>query len=648
MRILAGTLLAAIAAIGYWPTAAQTAPPKPAGLIAGTVVDAEIGSPIAGVVVALASSQAGPRTPSLSRIVTDAQGRFFFDALAAGSYSLTTTKAGWIPGAFGARRPDAGPHPIALKEGERQRDFSILMWRYGVIAGRALDEQGDPLIGADVRIFQRSFAAGRAQWTFVTRAIADDRGAFRVASLLPGDYLVMVPATTKTEPAAMSLSQSPDVAYLQTMTSVGAAPMSLDRAETAARADDIRVTSILALPRAPSATGAWTTYATTLFRSATSVPQAGVVRVLAGRERAGVDIVVRFVPTFRVSGTLVGPDGAPAALHAVHLLPAENADHPIFDVATAVTDGAGRFTFVGVPAGEFVARVVKMPASTGPGARMSICGGTGAISFVCGVGSGPPPAAAPATPPVGEPLLYVDRPVSVEDRDVASLALTLRRGARVTGRTEFEGNAPRPTDSQWAALQVLLERADGQTFEPPGGFDPIERGRFSGDGRFATPSAWPGRYLLRLANLPPGWTLKAATSQGRDLSETAFDLTTDLDDVAFVLTDHAGKIDGTVQAAAAGSEPDSGALVLLFPTDPAAWTDYGRTSRRIRGVAAAGGKFSMPAPPEGEYFLLAIPDQQARDWQDPAFLQKLAAMAERIRIDEGQSITRTLPTKRIQ
>ena len=37
--------------------------------------------------------------------MTDADGRFVFRALAAGAYSLTAIKPGYLDGAFGRRRP---------------------------------------------------------------------------------------------------------------------------------------------------------------------------------------------------------------------------------------------------------------------------------------------------------------------------------------------------------------------------------------------------------------------------------------------------------------------------------------------------------------------------------------------------------------
>ena len=641
----AALLVTAVAIHGQTPAGSRASSgAKPSGLITGQVIDAETGSPVPAAIVALSdSTQAASRGQSLSRVRTDGQGRFFFDQLAAGTYTVTATKAGWIPGAFGRRRPDGNSHPLELKDEERRGNISIPIWRYGVISGRVADEQGEALIGADVRIFQQTFTAGRPQLTFTTRATTDDRGAFRVATLLPGDYLVVVPATVTAEPPALSAQTSAPNSYLQTMTPVGVAPMSLRRAEIATTGDQTRVSSILNVIRPPSADGAWTTYATTLFPSATSVGSARIVRLAAGQERTNVDVIVRLVPTFQVSGTLANLDGTPAAFHGVHLVPADSGDHPIFDVATAVTDGSGRFAFMGVPPGQFIARVVRTPMPSTPGSRISICGGTGAIEFVCAF-SGPPGAGGAAKPP--ETLLHADQPVTVENGNVSGVAITLRAGARVNGRAEFEGSAPRPTDTQWGGIAVSLERVDGQTFQAQGGFDLTEPGRFSTDGRFTTPSSWPGRYFLRISSPPPGWTFKGATYQGRDISETPFDLSVDLNDVAITFTDRAAKIDGAVQNADGQSDPS--ALVLLFPTDPAAWVDYGRTSRRVRSASAVGGTFTIPAPPDGDYFLIAVPDDQAQGWQNPAFLEKAAALADRIRIADGQSMTHPLRTKRLQ
>src|SRR5688572_23554977 len=141
------------------------------GLIAGLVVDGATGAPISAATVTI--SGAGS---AAVRVLTDSAGRFFFDQMRAGTFSLTAAKPGWIPGELGRGRPGGTALPLELGDGAQRSDLTIRLWRYGVISGRVTDEQGDSLVGVDVRVFERRFVAGRARWSYVTRALTDDRG----------------------------------------------------------------------------------------------------------------------------------------------------------------------------------------------------------------------------------------------------------------------------------------------------------------------------------------------------------------------------------------------------------------------------------------------------------------------------------------
>ena len=61
-------------------------------------------------------------------------------------------------------------------------------------------------------------------------------------------------------------------------------------------------------------------------------------------------------------------------------------------------------------------------------------------------------------------------------------------------------------------------------------------------------------------------------------------------------------------------------------------------SARVRD----NGEFSLGSVPVGEYYLTAILDEDAADWQDPAGLDALARTATRITINEGDQKTVTL------
>jgi protocatechuate 3,4-dioxygenase beta subunit len=602
------------------PTAVSVPGADASGLITGRVIDGTTDAPVGSVLVVLiGDGQTEFNSPT--RVLTDADGRFYFGSLTPGRYTLAASKAGWMPGVFGRLRPAGPSQPIELRDHETRADVTVRTWRYAVVSGRVTDEAAEPVISADVFIYQRTFAAGRAQFVFSARAITDDLGIFRFSSLSPGHYIVVVPATVISEPSAQPRNND---SYLRTMTGLGAAPIFRDDVGVQAGSGSL-VTSALNVRGAPPATGAWTTYTSTMAPSATTLDAAQTVTATAGRETAGIDVQVRYVSTYRVSGTLTDDEGRPANAHALHLLPADMADYPILNVATAVTDPAGNFTFLGVPQGSYVARVVRIPVVQG--GRISRCGGTGELPTVCTSTFGPN---GPLTLS-NDPLLYGEESVAVGDRDVTGLSIGMRTGARMSGRVEFDGTAPPLTDAQLARIPITLEAAGGQLSRAPGrAMDTAQLGQFLPDSRFATPSTLPGAYLLRVGVLPAPWTVKSAMAQGRDISQSAVSLTSDLSDVVITLTDRPAKIEGTVQDL--DKVAGSGAVAILFPADEAGWVDYGQTSRRVQSAAVSDGRFSMLAPPEGAYFLAAISDETASEWQNPAFLRRLVAVASHITV----------------
>lgn len=565
-------------------------------------------------------------------MLTDAAGQFFFRDLTPGRYLLTVSKPGWLNGAFGRRRPGVEAVPIALGEGERRGNLSITLWRPAVITGRVTDDAGDPLINVEVRAVRQIFVAGRAKNDSPIRLKTDDRGVYRFANLLPGDYVIAVLSSVLSEPAALAgaMSASGDRDYLRTMLPIGTAPIILDRATGAVAGGRTLVGSLSLLPGLPGQEGAWRVYPTTYHPGSTTRRGARMVRIAAGETRNEIDVIVRLTDSWQVSGTLMAPDG-PAPWHGIHLVQAETEDSPLVDVSTAVTDQAGGFTFLGVPPGQYIARVVRMPWPTGPGARLGIAGGTGQIPYVANFSLAPTDGSAPSLPK--EPLLHASEPVNVGAGHLRDLIVTMRPGPRVTGRAHFEGSADLPTPEEWRAMNVQLQPANGRqdpTFSP---------GLFTEDGRFATPSLWPGRYLIRAFG-PARWTFKSATVAGREVSDSAIDITADLENVVITFTDKSGEISGTVR------DPNSStvnATVLLFPDDPAGWVDYGRTSRRVTSASTdTNGRFTLTMPPDGGYCLVAIRDEDAENWRNPEVLARLARGAERIQVRGDTALSRNL------
>ena len=566
---------------------------------------------------------------SVQRVLTDELGRYFFDRLPAAKYTITSTKPGWVGGAFGKKRVEGASVPFELAERERRPSTDITMWKLGVLSGAIVDDAGEPLVDVQVKAVRRMLVAGKRQMVFVGTARTDDRGAYRIADLMPGEYSVFVPATVMSGPTAFTAGNAPED-WLRSMTGEGTAPMSLSfESGVAARSGRTLVTALTGVIDAPSADTSWLTIPSS-FAGSPYVAGAASFTLAPGQEHGGIDMQLRPVPTYSISGTLSVLGGSPANI-VLHLMSAGLSEFPLFDVATATADASGAFTFFGVPTGDYVIRVVRVPLA--PGQRLAVTGGSGATEVVRMLSSGPG-AGPPAVPT--EPLLHATEKVSVTNAPLKNILVTLKSGPHITGRVEFDGALKKPeTDAEWRQFRLWPERANGyQSINPP-------FGEFKADGTFALPSLLPGDYYVR-ASATSGWSLKSITWQGHSLIDAPLALaSTDVADVVITFTDHAGTVGGTVYGL--NDAPYASAMVLFFPVMAEDWTDFGVTSPRILGLrAGTDGSFRTRPLFEGEYFMVAIPDELAANWQDPETLAKLVKVAKRVTVRDGESSNENL------
>ena len=112
-------------------------------------------------------------------------------------------------------------------------------------------------------------------------------------------------------------------------------------------------------------------------------------------------------------------------------------------------------------------------------------------------------------------------PLSVGEANLEGVIVPLGAGPRVTGRVEFEGTADKPSGVALTGIRINLDPADGSRLADA--TLAFQAGRPDEDGTFRTFGVPPGQYVLR-ANPPHGWTLKGAFLNGRDLSDTPFEL----------------------------------------------------------------------------------------------------------------------------
>ena len=138
--------------------------------------------------------------------MTTPKGRFaFLDLSAADTYFLTAGKTGYLDGGYNRPDPRGTGAPIALADGQWLREVRVTMSLPGSISGIVSDERGEPIVGAYVRLLPQVPISGRTQWLAGAVAVTDDRGAYRVAGLGPGKYVVSVPSVQATLPSTATI-----------------------------------------------------------------------------------------------------------------------------------------------------------------------------------------------------------------------------------------------------------------------------------------------------------------------------------------------------------------------------------------------------------------------------------------------------------
>jgi hypothetical protein len=145
-----------------------------------------------------------------------------------------------------------------------------------------------------------------------------------------------------------------------------------------------------------------------------------------------------------------------------------------------------------------------------------------------------------------------------------------------------------------------------------------------------------GAYIVRPYEIG-GWYLQSVTLNGKDITDRAFDLQADTTSLVITLTDRPSKVSGAVTDAKGA--PSRSAMVLVFPVDRDRWTGYGSTPRHVKSVATKQtGVYTFEHLPPGDYNVVAIEAAEADGWQDPARLEQLSNVAERLTVAASDSL----------
>ncbi|GBC77343.1 hypothetical protein HRbin08_00819 [bacterium HR08] len=163
----------------------QATSEQPRGRISGRVLSTE-GKPLPRTTV-IAQKWGGT---AASQAKTDRSGRYMME-VEPGTYLIRAEKGGYVTSVYNVEGLAHEPTPVAIEAGKSVViDFRLP--RGGVITGRIVDEDGEPLVGAFVQAERKSEDArgARAWGSSFGSATTDDRGIYRIYGLASGRYYV--------------------------------------------------------------------------------------------------------------------------------------------------------------------------------------------------------------------------------------------------------------------------------------------------------------------------------------------------------------------------------------------------------------------------------------------------------------------------
>ncbi|HYN08832.1 MAG TPA: carboxypeptidase-like regulatory domain-containing protein [Vicinamibacterales bacterium] len=586
------------------------------GLLSGTLVAADSGRPVRRASVTLAGAEIGVRRTAM----TDEMGRFSFDQLPAGAFTLSANRQGYLDVAFGQRTPGSGRPgtPIQLAAGQRLENVSMRMPRTGILTGAITDEFGDPAMGIQVQAWRWVKRSGERLLQSAGMGTTDDRGIYRIAGLLPGEYIVGTGARDTSETMlveSMKLREFAEVrATLSGMVIVDGKPT----------VDPYTVSAISGAPKVG--------YASVYYPGTLQSSSATSVTLGISEERSSVDLQLQAVPLVRVSGSVVGPDGALPPGGEVRLIESGSV-LPAARAYSSPIRGDGTFLINGVPPGQYM-----LVARTNPRVMMRVVQPDGATSIE-GKGYEWEVEMSPArrfsaygvqTQPSGAApeALWGQTDIGVDGRPISNVVLSLQRGFDVSGTFAFDGAPPQPPDLS----RIRVQLAPASTTGIDAGL-PTPASIYNG-GRFTLRGVTPGRYRLNASGLPAGWVLKSANFGGRDVLDTMLEVRPG-DELAggiLTFTNQSTELSGTLQDQS--GKPVADYTIVVFSSDRRFWTPL---SRRIQAMRpSTDGRFSFRNLPAGDYRLIAVVDPEPGEWFDPAFLDQLVGATMPLTIGDGE------------
>lgn len=206
MGPMRGSLVVASLFIALTVSAAQQSKPVPPGTasIAGRVIATDTQHPLADVLVTLTRISG----PGVLHTMTDADGRYAFEGIAAAPYRVSAFLEGYAraeapPGSFA---PVAGSSVVFAADGVVRRGVDLALAPGGTISGRVTNADGKPV--KDGIMFAGLIdERDGVSFNVVSHVRTNERGEYTIRNLPAGRYRVSV---TWIDPELLKAKAGPD------------------------------------------------------------------------------------------------------------------------------------------------------------------------------------------------------------------------------------------------------------------------------------------------------------------------------------------------------------------------------------------------------------------------------------------------------
>lgn len=479
---------------------------------------------------------------------TDAAGHFTFANVPPGRYSVRIQRGGYFGiSVNGPALMDVVDTTVAT---DKTANIAVSMTPAAIISGRVRDSGGHPMSNVTVQAYNVFYQDGMPILDPVASKLTDDQGEYRLFWVTPGRYYVGV------------MPRPPSAAAI-----------------AAGNVHDVM----------------------TFYPEATDSSAAIPLTVRAGEEVSGIDIGIRRVRPFHVSGRVnsavpIPPPSSTAQGAFAIINQLQNSSATLFMTPRSVT--APDYDDL-----NSVATVV-LNGSTGSFDIQNIL--PGAYDLYARVNDQNSPA-------------FGRIEVDVLNQDVTGLTINVRSAVDVKG-TVVSSTALSSWRVSIQPEERIAKLGFGMRSGPVGGrFSDVAR-----DGTFDIQGIPPGHYGVRVSGLSPNMYVEDVRQNGTSVYDSGFDVGVEPPTpVQILVKSGAGSVEGLAQA---------GAIVALIPA-----------SRRANhalyyGATADGtGAFGMRGVAPGEYKIIAWDSIPAGAYLNADFLKKYE--------DSGNSITVTPDSK---